>query len=188
MFIQTATTPNPQTLKFLPGQTVLGEGTAQFNNEEEAGRSPLASELFKIEEVEAVFFGSDFISVTKKEDASWDLLKPHILTTVMDHFVAGKPVMAEDTKAESPKDSGENDSELVQQIKELIETRVRPAVAMDGGDIIFRGFDEKDGVVQLELHGACSGCPSSTITLKQGIENMLKHYVPEVSSVEAVEA
>ena len=181
MFIQTEATPNPLTLKFLPGVDVMNAGTAFFTKSEDAGASPLAQELFHISGVTAVFLGADFITVTKSEGAGWDTLKPLLLTTIMDHFVAGKPVMI---AGKTENAVSENDSDVVKQIKELIETRVRPAVAQDGGDIIFRSFH--DGIVELELHGACSGCPSSTATLKNGIENMLKHYVPEVISVEAV--
>ncbi len=183
MFIQTEATPNPSTLKFIPGSTVMGNGTANFTDKNDAGKSPLAQAIFGIPNVESIFLGSDFISVTKSSAVGWDLLKTEILTTVMEHFVAGKPVMlAEGAVAAAP--VVEEDNEVVKQIKELIETRVRPSVAQDGGDIIFRSF--KDGVVTLEMHGACSGCPSSTITLKQGIEGMLKHYIPEVESVESV--
>jgi Fe-S cluster biogenesis protein NfuA len=182
MFIQTETTPNPSTLIFYPGEDVLGDGTANFTNKDEAGKSPLAEGLFRINNVEKVFLGSDFITVTKSESSNWDTLKTEVLTAIMEHFVAGKPVMLEaNAKAEV---SNDGDSEVVKQIKELIETRVRPSVAQDGGDIIFHSFE--DGVVKLEMHGSCSGCPSSTITLKNGIENMLKHYVPEVESVEQV--
>ena len=181
MFIQTEATPNPLTLKFLPGVQVLETGTAFFTNKEDADISPLAKILFDIDGVTAIFFGSDFITVTKDEASHWEALKAPILTTIMDHFVAGKPVM---NKAGAAAESYENDSDLVKQIRELIDTRVRPAVAQDGGDIIYRGFE--DGIVKLELHGSCSGCPSSTVTLKNGIENMLKHYVPEVIAVEAV--
>jgi len=180
MFIQTETTPNPLTLKFVPGVEVMKTGTAFLTSHEDAKQSPLAHALFHIDGVTAVFFGSDFITVTTDNADNWPALKPLLLAAIMDHFVAGKPVMLE-TKTETASD---NDSDLVKQIKELIETRVRPAVAQDGGDIIFRGFH--DGIVQLELHGSCSGCPSSTVTLKNGIENMLKHYVPEVVAVEAV--
>jgi Fe-S cluster biogenesis protein NfuA len=185
MFIQTEATPNPQTLKFLPGVAVMTQGsTAFYTTAEAAGKeSPLAAQLFSHEGIHAIFLGSDFITVTKSESSSWDTLKPLLLTSIMDHFVAGRPVM----KGESASGgSSEADTELAKQIRELIETRVRPAVAQDGGDIVFRGFDEATGTVQLEMHGACSGCPSSTLTLKQGIENMLKHYVPEVQNVEAV--
>jgi Fe-S cluster biogenesis protein NfuA len=181
MFIQTEATPNPLTLKFIPGVPVMGSGTAFLTSPTEAKSSPLAEALFSIEGVTAVFLGSDFITVTRQEAESWETLKPLLLTAIMDHFVAGKPVTLETAGSTA---SDENDSDLVKQIKELIETRVRPAVAQDGGDIIFRGFH--DGIVQLELHGSCSGCPSSTVTLKNGIENMLKHYVPEVVAVEAV--
>ncbi|MDA0781708.1 MAG: NifU family protein [Rickettsiales bacterium] len=184
MFIQTETTPNPATLKFIPGESVLGSSTANFNSKEEAVRSPLATALFDINGIEAVFLGSDFISVTKNQDNDWSHLKTEVLTTIMEHYVAGKPVMSGDGSKASA-ESNEDDDEIVKQIKELIETRVRPSVAQDGGDIIFHGFE--NGIVKLEMHGACSGCPSSTITLKNGIENMLKHYVPEVESVEAIE-
>ena len=187
MFIQTESTPNPLTMKFIPGRTVMAEGTAFYTDIETAKNSPLAQALFKVNDVNAVFFGSDFITITKTEHSDWSLLKAPLLTTIMEHFVAGKPVIAEDsgtTKATNATAGSENDSEIVTQIKELIETRVRPAVAQDGGDIVFHSYEE--GIVKLELHGACSGCPSSTATLKQGIENMLKHYVPEVIAVEAV--
>lgn len=180
MFIQTETTPNPSTLKFLPGVEVMASGTQFFTESSQATESPLAQALFAIEGVSAVFLGQDFITVTKNEASEWATLKPLLLTAVMDHFVSGKPVII----AQKINVVAEDESELVKQIRELIDTRVRPAVAQDGGDIIFRGFH--DGIVQLELHGSCSGCPSSTITLKNGIENMLKHYVPEVVAVEAV--
>lgn len=182
MFIQTEFTPNPLTMKFIPGVAVMTSGTAFYTSAEDAKQSPLAQALFRIEGVTAVFLGADFITVTRQEDEPWDMLKPLLLTHIMDHFVAGKPVVNE--QAATGEAFGEEDSEIVQQIKELIETRVRPAVAQDGGDIVFRRFH--DGIVELELHGACSGCPSSTATLKNGIENMLKHYVPEVIAVEAV--
>lgn len=181
MFIQTELTPNPLTLKFIPGVPVMGEGTAFFTSKDAARTSPLAQSLFKIDNVNAVFLGSDFITITKAEDSDWNVLKPQLLTGIMEHFVAGKPVMS-DGETVAADHSG--DSDIVKQIRELIDTRVRPAVAQDGGDIVYRDF--KDGIVMLELHGACSGCPSSTATLKQGIENMLKHYVPEVIAVEAV--
>ncbi len=181
MFIQTESTPNPLTLKFLVGQPVLETGTAFFTNVEDAGISPLALELFAIDGVTAIFLGSDFVTVTKSEDSEWNDLKAPLLTSIMDFFVAKKPVMGSAKKAV---EVDENESDLIKQIRELIDTRVRPAVAQDGGDIIFHGFE--DGIVQLELHGSCSGCPSSTITLKNGIENMLKHYIPEVVAVEAV--
>src|SRR4051812_16813957 len=188
MFIQTESTPNPNTLKFLPGREVMGEGNvADFPSADSAGRSPLASALFAIPEVARVFFGSDFISVTKR-DGEWKHLKPSILGAVMEHFTQGLPLL--EGAAEESDDDGETfreeDAEVVGQIKELIETRVRPAVAQDGGDIIFKGFDGESGVVSLHLQGSCAGCPSSTMTLKNGIENMLRHYVPEVTPVEAV--
>ncbi len=183
MFIQTEATPNPNTMKFLPGQDVLGTGTAFFTDRESAAKSPLATALFAINDVRAVFYGSDFITVTKAEHATWEVMKPQILTTVMEHYVSGNPLIVDAPVSKAAKtDYTEDEQEIVEQIKELIETRVRPAVAMDGGDIVFHSFEE--GIVKLEMHGACSGCPSSTATLKQGIENMLKHYVPEVIAVE----
>lgn len=181
MFIQTEATPNPLTLKFIPGVPVMESGTAFFTSAEDSAPSPLAKALFTTEGVTAVFLGSDFITVTKDEQSSWESLKPALLTGIMDHFMSGKPVMSGKVKETA---ANADESELSKQIRELIDTRVRPAVAQDGGDIVF--IDFKDGIVQLELHGACSGCPSSTATLKQGIENMLKHYVPEVVAVEAV--
>jgi Fe-S cluster biogenesis protein NfuA len=185
MFIQTESTPNPNTLKFLPGRDVMGEGAvADFPSAESGGRSPLAKALFAIPEVSRVFFGSDFISVTKR-DGDWKHLKPAILGAVMEHFTHGLPLM-EGGVDETEESYSEEDSEVVEQIKELIETRVRPAVAADGGDIIFKGFDGDSGIVSLQLQGSCAGCPSSTMTLKNGIENMLRHYVPEVTAVEAV--
>ena len=188
MFIQTAETPNPATMKFIPGREVMGDaGTAFYTNKEAAIRSPLALALFEENGVRAIFLGQDFITVTKQDDVDWEVMKPMMLTAMMDHFVAGKPVIEQQKTTENePKPSSSNGDldELSKQIVELIDTRVRPAVAMDGGDIVFHSFE--DGVVRLEMHGACSGCPSSTITLKQGIENMLKHYIPEVTGVEAV--
>jgi len=181
MFIQTEATPNPATLKFLPGTQVMGSGTANFTDAASAGNSPLALRLFEIDGVGGVFLGSDFVTVTKADEAAWDVVKPRVLAAVMDHFTQGAPVINE---SEADVDSGEGDSETVKQIKELIETRVRPAVAQDGGDIVFRSFEE--GVVYLHMQGACAGCPSSTATLKNGIENMLRHYVPEVTEVRAV--
>jgi Fe-S cluster biogenesis protein NfuA len=188
MFIQTESTPNPNTLKFLPGRDVMGEGAvADFPTADQAQRSPLAKALFVIPEVARVFFGSDFISVTKRE-GDWKHLKPAILGAVMEHFTRGLPLIEGGAReAEEFQESySEEDSEVVEQIKELIETRVRPAVAADGGDIIFKGFDGDSGIVTLHLQGSCAGCPSSTMTLKNGIENMLRHYVPEVTAVEAV--
>jgi Fe-S cluster biogenesis protein NfuA len=183
MFIQTESTPNPATLKFLPGREVMGEAAvADFANREAAERSPLARALFELPDVGRVFFGADFISVTKT-DGEWKHLKPAILGTIMEHFTRGLPLIEHPAEEE---DVGGEESEVVEQIKELIETRVRPAVAQDGGDIVFRGFDQGSGVVFLHLRGSCAGCPSSTMTLRNGIEAMLRHYVPEVSAVEAV--
>lgn len=185
MFIQTESTPNPATLKFLPGEDVMGErGTAFYTDKASATPSPLALALFEIDSVSAIFLGRDFITVTKKEDGDWNILKPLLLTTIMDHYVSGKPVMQEVKLKPAVTNGAIGDNPVIEQIKELIDTRVRPAVAMDGGDIVFHSFD--NGVVRLEMHGSCSGCPSSTATLKQGIENMLKHYIPEVISVEPV--
>jgi Fe-S cluster biogenesis protein NfuA len=183
MFIQTEQTPNPATLKFLPGRAVMESGTANFTSPEAAKRSPLAQRLFEIEAVTGVFLGSDFVTVTKDEPADWYKLKPEILGAIMEHFTAGKPVLLAEA-GETPAAAGEDDDEIVTQIKELLETRVRPAVAMDGGDILFHDF--QDGVVYLHMQGSCSGCPSSTATLKAGIENMLRHYIPEVQAVQAV--
>ena len=188
MFIQTEETPNPATLKFIPdGQIVLANGVAEFKNQKQAAvKSPLALQILEISGTEAVFFGRDFITVTKSEKAQWQAIKAEILATIMDFYVSGKPIMFENSVAEkSMEQSSDEDSEIVKQIKELIEIKVRPAVAMDGGDIIFHSFE--DGIVRLVLKGSCSGCPSSTITLKNGIENMLKHYIPEVEAVEQVE-
>ena len=186
MFIQTETTPNPQTLKFLPGRTVMDAGTADFPNVAAAAPSPLALSLFEIDGVMGVFFGDDFITVTKG-DVEWRHIKPMILGAIMEHFTRGLPVMAsEGRQAAEDEEFDPEDAEIVDQIKELLETRVRPSVARDGGDIIFRGFEGKSGTVFLKMQGSCAGCPSSTATLKNGIENMLKHYIPEVNTVEAV--
>ncbi len=185
MFIQTEQTPNPATLKFLPGRAVMERGTADLASAEAAAASPLAERLFQVEGVSAVFLGSDFITITKREDKEWYLLKPALLGIIMEHFTAGRPVMRETgADAEAPEPAG-GDDEIAAQIRELIDTRVRPAVAQDGGDIIFRGFER--GIVYLHLQGSCSGCPSSTATLKMGIENMLRHYVPEVVEVRAIQ-
>ncbi len=185
MVIHNEATPNPAPLTVRPGREVMGEGgMADFPSADSAGRSPLAKALFAIPEVSRVFFGSDFISVTKR-DGDWKHLKPAILGAVMEHFTHGLPLM-EGGVDETEESYSEEDSEVVEQIKELIETRVRPAVAADGGDIIFKGFDGDSGIVSLQLQGSCAGCPSSTMTLKNGIENMLRHYVPEVTAVEAV--
>jgi Fe-S cluster biogenesis protein NfuA len=182
MYIQTEQTPNPATLKFLPGRPVLAKGTADFPNPDSAGPSPLAKRLFEVQGVTGVFLGSDFVTVTKAEDQDWLALKPLVLHALMDHFVSGAPVI-EGEIAEVEAAAGADD-EIVAQIKELIETRVRPAVAADGGDITFEGFE--NGVVYLNMRGSCAGCPSSTMTLKAGIENMLRHYVPEVTEVRPV--
>jgi Fe-S cluster biogenesis protein NfuA len=181
MFIETELTPNPATLKFLPGRSVMGSGTANFTAAADAVRSPLAERLFALPGVVGIFLGGDFITVSKDEASDWYQLKPAILGAIMEHFTAGRPVVLD---AALDAASTEGDSEIVTQIKELLETRVRPAVAQDGGDIIFHDFT--DGIVYLHMQGSCSGCPSSTATLKSGIENMLKHYIPEVQSVQAV--
>jgi len=178
MFIQTEDTPNPATLKFIPGVSVLDTGTAEFTSVEEAQTSPLAKRLFAVDGVDSVFFGSDFLAITKSDAMEWFSLKPSILAGIMEHFASGLPVI--ETKTDSAA-SDEDDSETVQQIKHLLDTRVRPAVAMDGGDITFHSFE--DGVVTLQMRGACQGCPSSTATLKMGIEHMLRHYIPEVREV-----
>src|SRR5689334_4532461 len=186
MFIQTESTPNPATLKFLPGRDVMGEGgVLDFPSKASAVRSALALALCEIPEVSRVFFGADFISVTKR-DGDWKHIKPAILGAIMEHFTRGLPLLEGGAEERDDTDYGEGDPEIVSQIKELIDTRVRPAVAQDGGDIIFKGFDGGAGIVFLHLQGSCAGCPSSTMTLKNGIENMLRHYVPEVNAVEAV--
>jgi Fe-S cluster biogenesis protein NfuA len=184
MFIETEGTPNPATLKFLPGRDVMGAGTADFASLASAERSPLATALFDLPGVARVFLGGDFVTVTKNDQIDWPALKPQVLGTIMEHFVAGRPVI-EGAQAAADEDVLPEDSEIVAQIKELLETRVRPAVASDGGDIVFRGF--REGVVKLHMQGSCSGCPSSRATLKHGIENMLRHYVPEVVAVEQVD-
>ncbi|HUI18351.1 MAG TPA: NifU family protein [Alphaproteobacteria bacterium] len=181
MFIQTEQTPNPATLKFLPGREVMTSGTADFPTPESAARSPLAERLFQIDGVAGVFLGADFVTVTKEGAREWQLLKPAILGALMEHFTSGRPLILEQAAGAAP---AEAESEVVSQIRELIDTRVRPAVAQDGGDIIFHGFEQ--GVVFLHMQGSCSGCPSSTATLKAGIENMLRHYIPEVVEVRAV--
>ncbi len=187
MFIQTEDTPNPNTLKFLPGIDVLINDTADFSNSKDAKTSNLARLIFEIDGVERVFFGSDFISVSKNDKFDWKILKPSILTSIMQHFASGKPIIdfSKRTISEINANDLNDDNEVVRNIKELIDQRVRPAVAMDGGDITFCSFDE--GIVKLQMKGACAGCPSSTATLKIGIENMLKHYIPEVKEVQAVE-
>ena len=184
MFIQTEDTPNPETLKFIPGDIILKNRTADFSNAETAKNSPLASRLFEIEGVSRVFFANDFISVTKKTHLDWNVLKPSILTGIMEHFSSGLPVLNQIEEINTENNNAE-DTETIKQIKDLLETRVRPAVAMDGGDITFCSFES--GIVTLQMKGACAGCPSSTATLKMGIENMLKHYIPEVTEVRAAE-
>ena len=181
MFIQTEDTPNPDTLKFMPGDTVLKTGSVDYSNKESSVSSPLASRLFEIDGVSRVFLSSDFISVTKETDLEWNNLKPSILTGIMEHYSSGLPAL--NNEKEIKVDDSAEDTEIVKQIKDLLETRVRPAVAMDGGDISFCSFEE--GVVTLQMKGACAGCPSSTATLKMGIENMLRHYIPEVTEVKA---
>ena len=182
MFIQTEQTPNPATLKFIPGEVVLESGTMFFENKDDAGVSPLAQVLFDVNGVSAVFLGSDFITI-ENDGADWNDLKPAVLGIIMEHYTAGLPVVTGEAKVDVEDDAA--DPEIVAQIVELLDTRVRPAVARDGGDITYHGF--RDGVVYLRMQGACSGCPSSTATLKYGIQNLLKHYIPEVESVEPVE-
>ena len=184
MFIQTEETPNPETLKFIPGNIILKTGTADFSNKDVALKSPLASRLFEIDGVSRVFLATDFISVTKEPQLDWNNLKPSILTGIMEHYSSGLPAINDIEKKTSESNNIE-DSETIKQIKDLLETRVRPAVAMDGGDISFCSFES--GVVTLQMKGACAGCPSSTATLKMGIENMLRHYIPEVTEVRAAE-
>ncbi len=190
MFIETETTPNPATLKFLPGELVMPAGTRDFRDEVEAAASPLAAALFDLGDVTGVFFGRDFVSVTAAQGVDWSALKPQVVAILLDHFITAAPLFsgADASGIVVPgedQDFGDDpaDADIVVQIKDLIETRVRPAVANDGGDIIYRGF--REGVVYLQMQGACSGCPSSTATLKQGIESLLKHYVPEVTEVRA---
>jgi len=183
MFIQTESTPNPATLKFLPGQEVLDMGTADFPNAEAAATSPLARRIFAAGQVTGVFFGTDFVTVTKVDTADWQHIKPAILGAIMEHFQSGAPVMEGAAQAAHAAHDGP-DGDVVRQIKELLDTRVRPAVAQDGGDITFHGFDR--GIVYLHMKGACAGCPSSTLTLKMGIENLLRHYIPEVLEVRPV--
>jgi Fe-S cluster biogenesis protein NfuA len=190
MLIRTEQTPNPATRKFLPGQTVMDSGVRDFADAESAKASPLAAALFASGLVEGVFFGRDFISVTAAPAVSWSDLEPLVLETLLDHFVSGAPLFAPGTANgihvadESAIEENAEDADIIEQIKELIETRVRPAVAQDGGDIVYKGY--RDGRLYLSMHGACSGCPSSSVTLKRGIEGLIRHYVPEVESVEAI--
>ena len=183
MDIQTEVTPNPSSLKFLPGKIVMGNGTADFRNTEAAKHSPLALNLFKVDGVEGVFFGSDFISITKNDNHEWQMLKPSISETIIEFYKSGAAIMLQEEEDKTGTSNTE-DNEAVIKIKKIIDTKVRPAVAKDGGDITFQSFD--NGIVYLQMKGSCSGCPSSTATLKAGIENMLKHYVPEVREVRPV--
>lgn len=183
MFIQTQDTPNPATLKFIPGVPVMDSGTADYPAADSAGNSPLARRLFQIDGIKGVFLGGDFVAVTKEETLDWFALKPSILAGIMEHYASGMPVVEKTEPGGEAVDEDEN--EIVTQIKQLLDTRVRPAVAMDGGDIVFQGFD--DGIVTLQMRGACQGCPSSTATLKMGIENMLRHYIPDVREVRAAD-
>jgi Fe-S cluster biogenesis protein NfuA len=190
MFIQTEATPNPESLKFIPGRDVLGEGSRDFPDAEAASASsPLAAALFGLEGVKRVYLGGDFLTVTKAADWEWSHLKPFVLGAIMEHFVSGKPVLASGGQAAEAEEGGAYEgeaAEIVEQIKDLIETRVRPAVAKDGGDITFHSWEHDSGIVKLRMRGSCAGCPSSALTLKSGIENMLRHYVPEVNAVEQV--
>ena len=192
MFIQTEDTPNPATLKFLPGKDVVGPDgrVREYSRGDDVADAPMAEMLFMIPDVHRIFFGTDYISVTRGEDAQWKHLKPAILGAIMDFYVAGgTPLLDQLQSGEVEERVYEGETlEIVEQIKELIELRVRPAVAQDGGDIVFKHFDDQDGIVYLEMRGACAGCPSSTMTLKHGIENLLKHYVPEVNAVEQMAA
>ena len=186
MFIQTEETPNPSTLKFLPGREVLPNGSMDFRSEQDAKNSPLAEALFNVDGVVGVFLSDDFITITKRNDKDWHLMKPGLLGVIMEHFTANRPVIiSDDENSKSDSSVKDEDEDVVLQIKELLYTRVRPAVAQDGGDIVFEDFT--DGTVTVQMRGACAGCPSSTATLKMGIENMLRHYIPEVKEVVAAE-
>jgi NFU1 iron-sulfur cluster scaffold homolog, mitochondrial len=189
MFIQTEQTPNPNTLKFLPGRDVLGKGARDFPSVEAGEASPLAKDIFAVDGVLRVYFGADFITVTKASETEWPHIKPAILGAVMDHFVTGRPLLLDASPAEdddaAPIFYDADTAKIVEEIKELIELRVRPSVAQDGGDILFHSFEADTGLLRLKMQGSCSGCPSSTITLKNGIENMMRHYIPEVTRVEA---
>uniref|UniRef100_A0A7S0L6L9 Scaffold protein Nfu/NifU N-terminal domain-containing protein n=1 Tax=Coccolithus braarudii TaxID=221442 RepID=A0A7S0L6L9_9EUKA len=188
MFIQTESTPNPDSLKFLPGKSVLAEGTRDFRSLRESQVSPLARKLFQTEGVVGVYLASEFVTVSKDTDADWLTLKPQVFASIMDFYATGEPVLSEGGDAEV--DSlviTDDDSEVVQMIKELLEMRIRPSVQEDGGDIVYKGFNEDDGIVWLQMQGSCAGCPSSSVTLKAGIENMLMHYIPEVREVKAID-
>ena len=184
MFIQTESTPNPATLKFLPGQSVMDMGTADFPSADGASASPLAERIFAVEGTTGVFLGSDFVTVTKTDTVDWDHIKPSILGSIMEHYQSGEPAMTEEATGSGHATHSGEDSGIIVQIKDLLDTRVRPAVAQDGGDIVFHGFES--GIVYLHMQGACAGCPSSTLTLKMGIENLLRHYIPEVLEVRPV--
>ncbi|WP_300542748.1 NifU family protein [Maricaulis sp.] len=187
MFIQTEATPNPNTLKFLPGRTISPDGPREFESAEDADASPLAADLFLVDGVSGVFFGEDFIAVTKTDEYEWDQIKPFLLGAIMDGLQSGEPILgASESEVSHAAYDGES-ADVVNEIIELIDTRVRPAVANDGGDILFHSYAADSGIVRLRMRGACSGCPSSTMTLKAGIENLLKHYIPEIQGVEAVE-
>ena len=187
MFIQVEPTPNPLTLKFLPGRTVTEGGTIFYQNESEVLNSPFAKRMFAVEGVKSVFFANDFMTITKDEDLDWQVLKPMVLGAITDHYDSGEETVIETPglKKSEELNENENDSDIVKKIKELLDTRVRPAVAMDGGDIVYKKFEK--GIVYLHMQGACSGCPSSTATLKAGIENMLKHYIPEVKEIRPID-
>jgi Fe-S cluster biogenesis protein NfuA len=191
MFIQTESTPNPRTLKFQPGRDVLGRGSREYAEAEAAAGSPLAQALFAVDGVERVYLGGDFLTITKSEGLEWPHLKPLVLAAIRDNFTAGRPVLADTYAPVDVTDEADIVYEgeaagIVKELKEIIDARVRPAVARDGGDITFHSWDHEQGIVRLNMRGACAGCPSSTLTLKQGIENMLRHYIPEVNAVEQV--
>ena len=183
MFIQTEETPNPATMKFLPGRDVMGEGTMDIVSSEQAAQSPLAQALFAVDGVRGIFLGKDFITVTKEDAKGWATMKPPVLTAIMEHFTANKPIVSPSEKTETTVETGEN-AEIIAKIRDLLDHKIRPAVAQDGGDITFQSYD--DGIVYLNLKGSCAGCPSSSMTLKAGVENMLRHYVPEVREVRQV--
>lgn len=187
MFIQTEATPNPNTLKFLPGREIAPDGPREFESEDDAADAPLAADLFLVDGVSSVFFGEDFIAVTKTDAYEWDHIKPFLLGAIMDGLQSGRPLMGAAQSESGHANYAGEDEGLVKEIIELIDTRVRPAVAQDGGDILFHSYLADSGIVRLKMRGACAGCPSSTMTLKSGIENLLKHYIPEIQSVEAVE-
>ncbi len=186
MFIQTESTPNPGVLKFLPGRDVLGAGTREFHDTEEAATSPLARDLFALSGVTRVFFGGDFLTVRKDDDHDWSHLKAPILAAIMDHYTSGEAAADDEASAEDEDVYDAASADIVQEIKDLLDTRIRPAVAQDGGDILFSKFEPQTGVVWLHMRGACAGCPSSAATLKAGVENLMRHYIPEVTAVEQV--